>query len=45
VKKPALLGSDIAYIQPDLLQMFKRSKGKQEPSAMMPAEGGAQPLT
>jgi hypothetical protein len=41
VRKPALLGSDIAYIQPDLLQMFKRSKGKKQPAAAMPSEGGA----
>ena len=41
VKKPGLLGSDIAYIQPDLLQMFKKPKGKQDPAAVAPAEGGA----
>ncbi|HEX5149905.1 MAG TPA: oligosaccharide flippase family protein [Parafilimonas sp.] len=41
VKKPALLGSDIAYIQPDLLQMFKRSNSKQKPATAMPAEGSA----
>ena len=41
VKKPGLLGSDIAYIQPDLLQMFKRSKGKKQPAAAMSSEGGA----
>ena len=45
VKKPGLLGSDIAYIQPDLLQMFKKPKGKQDPPAVAPAEGGAQHLT
>lgn len=26
IKKPSLLGSDITYIQPDLLQMFKKKK-------------------
>jgi O-antigen/teichoic acid export membrane protein len=28
IKKPKLLGSDIAYIQPDFLQMFKKKKKK-----------------
>jgi O-antigen/teichoic acid export membrane protein len=32
VKKPNLLGSDIVFIQPDLLQMFKKQKGKREPA-------------
>lgn len=40
VKKPKLLGKDIAYIQGDLLMMFKKKKKKQQP-AMVIAEDDA----
>lgn len=38
IKKPALLGKDIAYIQGDLLSMFKKKKKKQKTAAEVSAD-------
>lgn len=38
IKKPALLGSDVAYIQEDFIQMFKKKKQKKNLAAQTVSE-------
>ena len=37
IKKPKLLGSDIEYLQPDFIQMFKK-KGKKKKASLQPVD-------
>jgi hypothetical protein len=38
LKKPALLGSDVAYIQEDFIEMFKKKKKKKNLAAQTVSE-------